>query len=341
MMKEKKILVAMSGGVDSSVTAAILKSKGFSVSGAFMNLASVNEKQEEEAFKVADFLNIPFYSFDFTKEFNESIVNNFIEKLKIGETPNPCVDCNEKIKLNLFLEKAFSLGFDSIATGHYSIIAKRKNQKFLYRGKDKLKDQSYFLWKINQKSLNNILLPLGKIKKKKVKKISEKMKLPLSSKKESMDICFIENSLNDFLSKNLKDSPGLIFNDKKEKIGDHLGLWNYTVGQRKGINLSGGPYFVSGKDIENNILFVSKEKPTSRKLKITNINWISNEIKRFPFKAEVQIRYGHKASKARIDLKDKFLMIEFYQEQESITPGQSAVIYKKNKVIGGGIISLI
>ncbi len=347
--KEKKILVAMSGGLDSSVTAALLKKKGFSVAGVFMKFWSHPTADEtEEGFNrccgleaenrarsVADILKIPFYVLDFKDDFKREVVDRFIAEYKKARTPNPCVDCNETIKLGLLLDKAVLMGFDLVATGHYVKIVDGK----IYRAKDLKKDQSYFLWKLKSDQIDRLIFPLADCDKEEVKLMAEDFNLPLSGIKESMEVCFIKESLGEFLSHYLGTEPGDIVDENGRVIGRHSGLWFHTIGQRKGIGLSGGPYFVVGKDCSDNILKVSKNKIDLEKntLKIESVNWIS-EKPDFPFKADVQLRYGHKASPATLDLDGDEIKIVFEKPQKAITSGQSAVIYIDDWMLGGGVI---
>ncbi len=335
--RKSKILVAMSGGVDSSVAALILKQKRHDVHGCFMILTNNNEQQKVE--KIAQKINIPFHCFDFRKQFEDKIVNNFIKGYKKEITPNPCVECNKQIKFGIFLEKAINLGFDYIATGHY-VDLRKTNETSLLKGKDKNKDQSYFLWQLNQEQLQKCIFPLGKYNKKEVKEIAKKFKLPLADTKESQEICFVEKSTTDFLKKNIKKRKGDIVNSEGIKIGEHQGINFYTIGQRKGLNVSGGPYFIFKKDSKNNILFVTKNQKElfNKEILIDNINWISNQPVKMPLKVSAKIRYNQKLSAAQINSYENGYKITFTEEQKAITPGQSVVFYQKNKLLGGAII---
>ncbi len=329
--KAKKVIVAMSGGIDSSVTAALLKRDGFDVVGVFMKLwPSFDEKRAQ---RVAKKLGIPFYVFNFEKEFKKRIVDYFLEEYKKGRTPNPCVVCNKEIKFNLLFKK---LKTDYIATGHY---VRRKGNKLL-KGKDKEKDQSYFLWKINQKILKHTLFPAGDYTKTEVRKLAKKLKLPVLDIPESQEVCFIQTTTVDFLKKHLKLRPGKIINTKGKIIGEHDGLWFYTIGQRKGIELPEGPFYVLDKDLKKNVLIITKnEKDLYRKELIAkSINWI--RAPKLPLKVMAKIRYRHKAAAATISKqKNNRIKMIFSKPQRAITPGQSAVFYKGQELLGGGIIS--
>lgn len=352
----KRVVVAMSGGIDSSVAAALLKRAGFDVIGVFMKFWSEPSKDglvgvwnrccspeaEKRARLVSENLGIPFYILNLKKEFKKRIVDCFLKEYKAGLTPNPCVICNKEIKFNLLLKKALSLNADWIATGHYAKIQKRKDGIHLFQGKDKKKDQSYFLWQLNQKQLNHVLFPVGDYTKTQVKNMAKKFKLPVSGISESMEICFIPSTINDFLKRHLKTKSGKIVNTKGKTIGQHQGLVFYTIGQRKGIELSGGPFYVINRDFKKNFLIVSKnEKDLAQKeLIVKNVNWISGVVPKLPLKAKVKIRYHHKAASATIEqFNRKAIKVIFDKFQKAITPGQSVVFLKNKEILGGGIIS--
>ncbi len=360
----------MSGGVDSSVAAALLKQQGYDVIGVFMKFwteprsgsASINadkktdlrryenrccsSESEKRARQVANILGIPFYVFNFEKEFKKRVVDYFLKEYKEGRTPNPCVVCNKEIKFGLLLEKALKLGADYVATGHYARIKKKGAKLLLLRGRDKNKDQSYFLWQINQRQLSRILFPVGDYVKNKVRAIAKKFNLPVLDIPESQEICFIPTNLNYFLARHLKIKPGLILTAEGKKIGQHQGLPFYTIGQRKGIELSGGPFYVAAKDLKKNTLIVTSffndKILYSKELIAKNVNWISGRESKLPLKIKAQIRYGHKPVLATIaeTLSPKTYTIVFEKPQRAITPGQSVVFYTGRKLLGGGIISI-
>ncbi|MFH1180820.1 MAG: tRNA 2-thiouridine(34) synthase MnmA [bacterium] len=345
--KNKRVVVAMSGGVDSSVAAALLKKEGSEVSGVFLRLNGFSAKAEARARRVAEILKIPFNVFNFEKEFKKRVVDCFLKGYKEGITPNPCVICNKQIKFGLLLEKALKLGADYIATGHY---VRLKNGK-LYRGIDKNKDQSYFLWQLGQAQLKRILFPVGDMTKPEVRKLAKKFKLPVLGTPESMEICFVPGKLKDFLKKHLKPKPGPILNIEGKEIGWHHGLPFYTIGQRKGIELSGGPYYAVGKNEKKNALIAAsilKDSALwSKSLVAKNVNWISGKQPKLPLKVLAQIRYHHPAVLAvitklpaltRRGRQTTNYKIQFTQPQRAITPGQSVVFYKGKEIVGGGII---
>ena len=376
--EKKKIVVAMSGGLDSSVAAALLKRAGFAVIGVFMKLADLPRFREAEkrAKKVAKILGIPFLSLDLRKEFKKKIIDSFLDGYKKGLTPNPCVVCNKEIKFGLLLEKALALDADFIATGHYAKKQKIENRKQkieykLLKAKDKNKDQSYFLWMLNQKQLKRILFPIGDYTRKEVENLARKFKLPVLKAKKSVEICFIKTTINDFLARHLKQKPGPVVEQVhygvNQIIGKHNGLWFYTIGQRKGIGLPGGPYYVLDKDLKTtthpppsrpkggplNLLIVTKnEKDLLKKeLICKNVNWISGKEPKLPLKIKAKIRYRHLASPATIyhpegkpsasygaGLKSNIYHLNFEMPQRAITPGQSVVFFKGQELLGGGII---
>jgi tRNA-specific 2-thiouridylase len=354
----ERVICAMSGGLDSSVAAALLKRAGFDVIGVFMRFWSEPGKDgligasnrccspeaEVRARKVAKILKIPFYVFDFSKEFKERIVDYFLEGYKKGITPNPCVVCNKEIKFGLLLEKALSLDADFVATGHYARKKEiRENScKFaILRAKDKNKDQSYFLWMLNQEQLKRILFPIGDYTREEVENLARKFKLPVLGIKKSVEICFVQTTVNDFLKKYLKEKPGKIVDTKGKILGEHKGLWFYTIGQRKGIGLSGGPWWVLDKDLKKNFLIVTKnEKDLLKKeLICKNVNWISGKEPKLPLKVKAKIRYKTHFAKATIfPTRNKIYKVIFKEPQRAITLGQSVVFYKGEEVIGGGVI---
>ena len=338
----KKVIVAMSGGVDSSVAAALLKSRGYDVSGVFMKFWSPKSNDGREnkccsldakldAKRVAMRLDIPFYVINAQKEFKKKVVDYFINEYKKGNTPNPCVECNRHIKFKILLDKAIELGADYIATGHY---AKIKSGKLMV-AKDKQKDQSYFLWQLNQKQLDRVLFPLGDYTKDQVRLMAKKFRLSVYRKPDSQEVCFINTRIHEFLSSRIHTNKGPMITNDGKIIGEHKGLIFYTIGQRKGIEIGGiGPFYVVKKDFEKNALIVSKsEKDLLRKeMVLKNINWLSG--KSYFGKCKVKIRSTAKIVGATI----KGNKIVFKQPQRAITSGQSAVIYKDNQLIGGGII---
>ena len=342
-----KIIVAMSGGVDSSVAAALLKRAGFNVTGVFMKFWAGPQKgsverwnrccsseAEKRARTVARILGMPFYVFNFSKEFKRRIVDYFLKEYKRGRTPNPCVVCNKEIKFGLLLEKALVLDAEFVATGHYARFQKGK----LLRGRDKNKDQSYFLWQLNQKQLKHIVFPVGNYTKKEVRRLAKKFKLPTSETPESQEVCFVQNTTNEFLSRYIKEKPGRIVDSKSSVLGQHRGLPFYTIGQRKGIGLPQGPYWVEKKDLKRNLLMVTKKEKDlyKKELIFKNVNWLSGKAPKPPLKVKAKIRYRAKLASAIIYKNNKVI---FDRPQRAITHGQSVVFYRGDELLGGAIIS--
>jgi len=335
----KKVVVAMSGGIDSSIAAALIKESKVEAIGVFMRIyPDPLRGSEKRARKIAQILNIPFFVLDLRKEFKNKIINYFLKEYKKGRTPNPCVLCNKEIKFGLLLKQVRKMGAEFLATGHYARV---KAQKLL-KAKDREKDQTYFLWQLDQKKLKHILFPIGGYTKKQVKDLAKEFKLPMSGVQESQEICFIKNTCNDFLLKHLKKNPGNIVDAKGKVIGEHKGLWFYTIGQRKGINVSGKkPLYVLKKDIRKNILIVTENKKDleSKELTVKDINWISGKAPKLPLRVMAKVRYRTCSSRAKIMKDVKSYKVVFDKPQRAITVGQSVVFYKGAEVLGGGIIS--
>ncbi|NCD00856.1 tRNA 2-thiouridine(34) synthase MnmA [bacterium] len=359
-MKKKKVLVALSGGVDSSVSAKILQKKGHEVIGVFMDLGINDEKSKEGAKKVANFLGIELKILDIKDKFKNEIINYFIKSYEKGLTPNPCIKCNKVIKFGVLLDLLNELEADYLATGHY--LQKKYHKNFfinnffklfsflikkdwkVFRSKDVLKDQTYFLYNLNQSKLDKIMFPVGKYKKNKIKKIAEKYNLPCL-RKESQDICFLSGDHNIFLKKYLPLKKGEIRNLKEEVIGEHNGLYFYTIGQRRGIEIGGsGPYYVAKFDYKNNILYVvndwDHEVLYKDNLIAENINFLSNKKNKYPLKTQAVIRYGHKAVDCEIfkGERNEDLKVKFFKKQRAVTSGQSIVFYNNRELLGGGVI---
>lgn len=353
----KKVLVALSGGIDSAVTAIILKQDGFDVNGLFLNLGQVNEKIDRKIVKqVAKKLEIPLKIINIKKEFKKEVIDYFIQEYARGNTPNPCVMCNKKIKFGLLYRIARKEKFDYLATGHYikskvksprrTSLQGRQKSKVVYKlyiANDKKKDQSYFLYNLKQSQLNYLLFPLGKYLKDDIIKMSKKLNLS-ASKKESQDICFL-NGLdhNLFLKKNLHLKKGDIITINKKKVGEHEGLPLYTIGQRRQIKIGGiGPFYAVKMDYKKNILTVTDkfdDKILYRKeLEAKNINWVSGEKPKLPLKCKARIRYLHPTQNCVVFQEKNRYKVKFLKSQRAVTKGQSIVFYKGNELLGGGII---
>ncbi len=357
LKKRQRVIVAMSGGVDSSVATALLKEAGFNVVGIFLKFWAPLEKSgligkwnrccspeaEARARKVAKILNIPFYVFNFEKEFKKRIVDYFLKGYRVGRTPNPCVVCNKEIKFGLLLERILKLETDNIATGHYARIKEKGGQFFLLKGKDREKDQSYFLWMLKQKQLKRTLFPIGNYTRSEVERLAKRFKFDFLLKvPKSVEICFVQTTIDDFLKRYLREKPGKIVTKDGKVVGEHRGLWFYTIGQRKGLNLSGGPFYVLDKNLEKNLLIVTKRERDllKKELICENVNWISRKEPKLPLKIKAKVRYRTISALAMVTPgKEKgTYKVIFEKPQKAITPGQSVVFYKGQKVLGGGII---
>lgn len=352
-MNKKRVLVALSGGVDSSTSAKLLLDQGYDVIAATFFVTALEEnikgKQTiEKAAKVAKDLGIEHHILDFSKEFEEFVISNFINEYTSGRTPNPCAICNATVKMPLLWEKAKELNCQHLATGHYVRLDKAEDgRKYFYRGVDRGKDQSYFLWKVPAEIVQNLIFPLGSMEKSKVREIAKKLDISSAQSKESQEVCFIDNDdYLDFLSTRLPKNhkgfqPGIILDQSNEKFGTHSGYLSYTIGQRKG--LGGGNanrMFVTKIDAETQTISVGENSSLQHtKLTVDNINFHCPEI---PLNKPifVQIRSRHKAVSGIISeiLPDNKLKIKLKQPARAVTPGQSGVFYIDDRLIGGGRI---
>ncbi len=349
----ERVVVAMSGGVDSSVAAALLKEAGYDVIGITMRIWDVGTVRSccgyqaiADAQRVCAQLKIPFYPIDFREVFKKKVIDNFCTEYIKGRTPNPCIRCNQFIKFHLLRIKAKELNATKIATGHYARLEydQMKNRWLLKKGIDETKDQSYVLYTLSQRELSQTILPLGNFKKTEIRKLAQQFKLPVANKKESQEVCFIpDNNYPKFLMENyqIKPVPGEIVNAQGKVIGKHPGIIYYTIGQRKRIGIaSKEPLYVIRIEPEHNIIVVGPNKEAyGKKLIVSNINFISIDKINRPIKAKVKIRYTHIPADAEITPIDKNkVCVEFNEPQWAITPGQSAVFYDNDIVLGGGII---
>jgi len=362
-----KVAVAMSGGVDSGVAAYLLKEKGYEVIGLTMQIAPFKEEKSDgpptccglsdiaDARKVAHYLGIRHYVVNFKDIFRKYIINNFIKEYSSGCTPNPCIRCNRYIKFDYLLQRAKEIGAKYLATGHYARITFDKStgnprcQKFscggkffLRKGIDKSKDQSYVLYSLNQTNLRQILMPLGGLTKKEVREIAKSEVLPVASKLESQDICFVTDGYRRFLEREAPfiDHPGYIVNSRGDIMGRHKGIFSFTIGQRQGLGISSPrPLYVLRLDSQKNEVVVGeREEGYSREFIVDEVNIISGDEVKKEKEAMVKVRYRHDPAPARIIPLNGCLKIMFKEPQWGITPGQSAVFYDSDDVLGGGII---
>jgi tRNA-uridine 2-sulfurtransferase len=344
-MRKHKIAIAMSGGVDSSTAAKILKDKDFDCLGIFMRLGVERGCCDEAAARqVCQKLGIRFYPVDLKSAFDKDVKEYFLKAYQSGVTPNPCVKCNQFIKFGELFKKAKALGCDYLATGHYVKLKKIGKAYKIFRAKDSTKDQTYFLYNLTQEQLKHILFPLGYLTKKDVKADAKKAKLP-NLKTESQDVCFLHGEHNEYLKKNLRLKKGEIKKADGTIVGKHQGLPLYTIGQRKGVEIGGaGPYYVISKDYEANILYVTNKADdpalSAKYLLAENVSWISGQAPKLPFKCSATIRYRHPEVPCIITKREDSgeYVIEFSEPQRAITAGQSVVFYKKDELLGGGII---
>ena len=334
-------MVALSGGVDSSAAAYILRQQGFDVAGVTLKLHSFSDAAICDAKTICDILKIKHYVLDLQKDFTEKIIKSFCSFYLSAKTPNPCIICNELIKFGLMLEYALNSGYDYLATGHYAIIENGDNEYKLKLPKDLQKDQTYFLYRLNQTQLSKIKFPLGNYTKQEIRTVAQQAKLPVASKKDSQEICFIKTTYKDFLQNTVTDFnkkvlPGFIVDKYGNKLGKHKGLIYYTIGQRSGLGITTAePVYVLKLDAATNTVVVgTKQDVFSRVAKIENIKFISTKHPK-EFKATVKIRRQHKPAQALISND----IVLFDEPQASITPGQSAVFYDGEYVLGGGFIA--
>lgn len=361
----KKVLLGLSGGVDSAVAAVLLKEQGYNVTCAFMrnwdalanndilgNPTIANEVCPQEAdymdaLAVAEKLGLECLRVDFVKEYWDYVFIKFLDEYKKGRTPNPDILCNKYVKFDAFLNFAKSKGFDMVATGHYAQVDHSNDKSVLLRGADNNKDQTYFLCQISQDALRQTLFPIGHLKKPEVRKIADEYGLNVANKKDSTGICFIgERNFRQFLQNYLPAKNGKIMDiDTHEIVGDHQGVMYYTIGQRKGMGIGGnhGPYFVVGKDVEKNILYVSCEDDTkwlySDSCLVSGVNWFSGIRPQGELACTAKFRYRQPDQSVRIRFIDETTVFVICDPMsKSVTPGQEAVFYLNEECLGGGVI---
>ncbi len=366
----KKVVVAMSGGVDSSVAALLLKQQGFEVIGVALQVTDYSKyrsddsggtccslKDMDDARRVAEKIDIPFYVLDTEKTFDAQVVDYFVNDYLQGRTPNPCVMCNNKVKFNHLFKKAMDLGADFVATGHYAKISQEPDLGYcLWRARDEAKDQSYFLFNLTQRQLEKSMFPLGNFTKPEVRKIAEEFNLPVAQKPDSQEICFVPgNDYSGFIEKRVAPDlrkPGYIVTKEKVVLGNHDGIYRFTVGQRKGLgaaldrarslNLAGADdFYVTKVDAMTNVVVLGPESDLNQwGLVATGVNWIVAPDMRFPKRLQVKIRYRTELADAEAEIiGDKQVIVRFLSPQRAVTPGQACVFYDNNLCLGGGWIS--
>ena len=354
----KRVVVGMSGGVDSSVAALLLKEQGYEVTGLFMKNWEDDDSDEYcssrqdllDAVSVADTIGIPIEAVNFAAEYKERVFSYFLREYQAGRTPNPDILCNSEIKFKAFLDHALRLGADCIATGHYAQVRETDGRFQLFKANDTGKDQSYFLHRLNQSQLSRAMFPLGKLLKSEVRTIAERHGLSNYAKKDSTGICFIgERPFREFLNRYLPASPGDMVTPEGKKVGRHIGLSFYTLGQRQGLGIgghkesTGEPWFVAGKDMANNHLIVVQghDHPMllSRRLTALDSHWISGAAPETNRPYAAKTRYRQADAPCRLTrLDDGNCSVEFDEPQWAVTPGQSVVFYDDDVCLGGAII---
>lgn len=359
-MRRKRVVVAMSGGVDSSVTAALLQQQGYEIIGVTMNLFSLARKYcrseslrsccgwkaVEDAHHVATILGIEHNIADLRKEFEQKVISDFSQEYARGRTPNPCIRCNQFIKFSDLMKRAGKLEAEYLATGHHArILYDEQTGKYLLKkGKDPEKDQSYFLYPLTQKQLSRSLMPVGHLTKEEVRQKAQKFGLPVAKRPESQEICFVlNNDYSGFLRQRIPDAfrPGPIIDPENKVLGKHKGIATYTIGQRRGIGIaSPHPLYVLEIQSEKNLVVVGTNQQLYRKrLLASQIHLISDQKMKRPMAVKAKIRYKHKEARALLNPLDSGMaIVEFEKPQRAITPGQSVIFYDEDVVLGGGII---
>lgn len=350
--KNDRVIVALSGGVDSAVSALLLKESGYDVSGVYMENWKkskltphcTTEEDRRDALRAALHLGIPFDVVNFEKEYEERVIEYFYKEYEAGRTPNPDVMCNKEIKFSAFLEKAMARGATKIATGHYARVQKAVEEYRLLKGVDTNKDQSYFLHMLTQQQLSRTLFPIGSMTKPEVREIARKAKLPNAERPDSQGICFVGPvNILALLRQRIQEHPGPVVTKDGTVIGEHRGLAFYTIGQREGLAIGGGvPYYVAKKLPESNTLVVAhgNSDPVlgSALVFASHQHWISGRRPAFPLKVSASLRYRQRPEPATVVPQEQGVRIDFEQPQRAVTPGQSIVFYEDDVCLGGAVI---
>jgi len=355
--KDTRVVVGMSGGVDSSVAALLLKEQGYDVIGIFMknwddtdeNGVCTATEDYEDVIRVCNQIGIPYYAVNFEKQYWDKVFTYFLNEYKAGRTPNPDVMCNKEIKFKAFLEHAMSLGADYLATGHYAQVVRENGKVRMLRGKDDNKDQTYFLNQLTEEQLSKVMFPIGGMEKSKVRELAAKANLATATKKDSTGICFIgERNFKEFLSGYLPAQKGNMETFDGKVVGRHDGLMYYTIGQRHGLGIggSGDPWFVIGKDLERNVLYVGQgfhhEMLYSDSIIATDVSWVSKDSLKKTFACTAKFRYRQPDNKVTVELlDDNKVNVIFDEPIRAVTPGQAVVFYNGEECLGGGTIDKV
>ncbi len=341
-MPKGKVAVALSGGVDSSAAALLLKEAAYEVIGIHMRLwdSPGFDHQAHRAENICRILDIPYHQVDLQREFESCVVDYFCQEYQQGRTPNPCVVCNQYIKFGILLDKARSLGADYLATGHYARVEHSRDGHRLLKAADISRDQSYFLYTLTQEKLGRVLFPLGEHSKDEVRQMAKQAGLPTATR-SSQDICFVsQKNYGAFLSQRFATLPGDVVDTQGKRLGQHRGIAFYTIGQRHGLGLaSGKPLYVIRIEPESNrIVLGPEEELYSQKLTAQKLNWISGTAPREPLTARAKIRYKSREAEATVFSRNDSVDVHFTQPQKAVTPGQAIVFYNVDEVLGGGTI---
>lgn len=336
----KKILAAMSGGVDSAVSVLLLQRQGYTVGGATMLLQACGMQEAEDARRSAQTLGIDFYCFQWQDAFRQFVIEPFKQVYMAGGTPNPCIFCNKTLKFGAFLDKALELGYDGMATGHYARIRRENGRSLIYTAKDRAKDQTYMLYGLTQRQLRHVLLPMGEYTKAEARELAGLSGLPAASKRDSQDICFIPDG--DYLSFLLGDGvvpqTGRFIGPNGEDLGSHKGLEAYTMGQRRGLDVAyGSRIYVVGKR-GTDILLGPNEALFTNRVAVTDVNYIPFDRLDAPIRAQAKVRYTPNAAPCTIYPTETGAELVFDEPQRAVTPGQAAVFYDGDLLLGGGTI---